>query len=201
MVHDLDTIKAIIAVADKHGLTIISDEIYECFLYDNDNKLHSAAEFYPNTLLLSGFSKSAAMTGWRLGYAQGPQDIIDAMINIQMYSFVCAPSFAQTAGLAAMDIDMSSYRQDYKQKRDKIYEGLKPYYNVTKPGGAFYIFPEAPNGDGDEFVMKAIENDLLVVPGSDFSERKSHFRISYAASDETIDRGLEILTRLAQKTK
>ncbi len=197
-VYSAEHLKAIAAVADKHNLLLISDEIYECFLFDSEPR--SPAEFYPNTLILSGFSKSSAMTGWRLGYAYGPKDVIAAMINIQMYSFVCAPSFAQVGGVAAMDVDMASFQQDYKQKRDRIYEGLKSHYNVSKPGGAFYIFPEAPNGDGDEFVMKAIENNLLVVPGSVFSERKTHFRISFAAPDETIDRGLEILTRLAKES-
>lgn len=192
-----ETVKAVVAVAEKHGITILSDEIYEDFLYDG--KLISPAEFYPNTVILSGFSKSSAMTGWRLGYAYGPKDIIAAMINIQMYSFVCAPSFAQYAGLAALDVDKEEFRNDYKQKRDKIFEGLKPHFNVVKPGGAFYIFPEAPNGDGDAFVKKAIENNLLIVPGSVFSERKSHFRISYAAADSVIDRGLDILTKLAKE--
>lgn len=191
-----DVMKGIAKVAEKHGVLLISDEIYESFVYDD--KPLSPADYYSYTMILSGFSKSSAMTGWRLGYAYGPTEIIAAMINIQMYSFVCAPSFAQYAGMSALDFDMQQHRSDYRAKRDKIYEGLKSHYNVVKPGGAFYIFPEAPNHDGDEFVMKAIENDLLIVPGSVFSERNTHFRISYAASDETIERGIKILHQLAE---
>ncbi len=196
-VYSPEVLKEIARLADKHGLTILSDEIYEGFLYDTQPQ--SPAEFYPNTLVLSGFSKSSAMTGWRLGYAYGPEDLIGAMMNIQMYSFVCAPSFAQYAGMAALDLDIEVKRMEYKAKRDRIYKGLQPHFNVVKPGGAFYIFPEAPNKDGDAFVRKAIENDLLIVPGSVFSERNTHIRISYAADDDTIDRGLEILARLAKE--
>ncbi|RJP35553.1 MAG: aminotransferase class I/II-fold pyridoxal phosphate-dependent enzyme [Candidatus Omnitrophota bacterium] len=194
-----EMLQAATKIAEKHGLLIISDEIYEPFLYDQDT-LQSPAEFYPYTLILSGFSKSVAMTGWRLGYAYGPKDIVAAMINIQMYSFVCAPSFAQHAGMTALDIDLSPTRADYRRKRDLIYNGLKDRFHVVRPGGAFYIFPEAPNGDGDEFVRQAIENNLLVVPGSVFSERKTHFRISFAAEDHTIERGIEVLNRMADAT-
>ena len=193
------TLHAVAGVAEKHGLLLISDEIYEPFLYDAAPR--SPAEFYPYTMILHGFSKSSAMTGWRLGYAYGPQEIIAAMINIQMYSFVCAPSFAQYAGLEALDLDFSAHRNEYRQKRDRIYNGLRERFRVVSPGGAFYIFPEAPNLDGDEFVRQAIENNLLIVPGSVFSERKTHFRISFAADDATIDKGIVILNRLADAMK
>ncbi|MGI6456402.1 MAG: pyridoxal phosphate-dependent aminotransferase [bacterium] len=198
-VYTEEACKAVAALAEKHNLLLITDEIYEAFLYDSE--WYTPAQYYPQTLILSGLSKSTAMTGWRIGWAYGPAEVLQAMINIQMYSFVCAPSFAQHAALAALDLDPSAIRSEYRQKRDRIYEGLKPYYNVTKPGGAFYIFPEAPNRDGDAFVKKAIENNLLVVPGSVFSEKNTHFRISFAASDETIDRGLEILRRMAEEYK
>lgn len=197
IVYPEECVKAIVEIAEKHGLLIISDEIYDAFLYDDPQV--SPAQLYPNTLLLSGFSKSSAMTGWRLGYAAGPAELIAAMINIQMYTFVCAPSFAQHAGLEAMDYDLSRFQEAYQQKRDRIYAGLSSHYEVEKPGGAFYIFPKAPNGDGDAFVMEAIRNELLVVPGNVFSEKNTHFRISFAADDAVIDRGIEILHRLAEQ--
>lgn len=199
VVYSEDVVKGIVEVAQKQDLVLISDEIYESFLYDGD--LVSPGAMYPNTLVLGGFSKSAAMTGWRMGWAYGPKDLIGAMLNIQMYSFVCAPSIAQHACLKAFDLDMAPRCDEYRGKRDRIYNGLKDHFNVVKPGGAFYIFPEAPGGDGDAFVKKAIENNLLIVPGSVFSERKTHFRISYAAEDSTIDKGIEILQRLAGEFK
>ena len=174
---------------------MLFDEIYRVFSYDM--KPGNIAKYYPNTIILNGLSKSEAMTGWRLGWACGPKEIIQEMIKLQQYTFVCAPSFAQKAALAALDNPSENHVDDYRRKRDMIYDGLKNKFNVTKPDGAFYIFPEAPGGDGDEFVAKAIENNLLIIPGSVFSEKSTHFRISFAASDDTISKGLEILNSIA----
>ncbi len=138
------------------------------------------------------------MTGWRLGFVHGPSEIMQTMLKVQQYSFVCAPQPVQWAGLAALDYDMAPYREDYRVKRDMIVDGLKNYYEFTEPGGAFYIFPKVPWGDSDSFVRKAIENDLLIIPGNIFSNRNTHFRISFAASNQTLERGIEVLRRLAQ---
>jgi aspartate aminotransferase/aminotransferase len=100
-------------------------------------------------------------------------------------------------GIAALDLDMRPHWEAYKRKRDLIFSGLQNHYEVRKPGGAFYIFPSAPGGDGDAFCQEAIRNELLIVPGSVFSEKKTNFRISFAAPDETIQRGVEILKRMA----
>jgi len=94
---------------------------------------------------------------------------------------------------------MDEHVAAYKQKRDRLLAGLAGHYQVTKPGGAFYVFPQAPWGTGGEFVAKAIENQLLIIPGNIFSRRDTHFRISYAAPDATIDRGIEVLQRIAKK--
>ena len=195
-VTSLENLRAIAEIAAKHDIYVISDEIYDLFAYDGT--FHSFAPLYPKTILLGGFSKSAAMTGWRVGYTIGPDVVIKAMLNIQMYTFVCSPSMAQWAALEALEEDLSDKIDGYRKNRDRIYEGLKDRFEVTKPEGAFYIFPKAPGGDGDEFVLKAIENQVLIVPGSVFSEKKTHFRISYAAETETIERGLTVLNRLAE---
>ena len=194
--YDEESLKMISNFVKKHNIQLITDEIYESFCYDSEYK--SILPYCPEALLLSGFSKCAAMTGWRLGYAAGPKHIVDAMTQIQQYTFVCAPSMVQEAGKVALMMEMEQQRENYKRKRDLIYNGLKDYYEVEKPGGAFYIFPKAPNGDGDAFVEECIKNSLLVVPGSVFSEKKTHFRLSYAATDETIERGIEVLQKLAK---
>ena len=187
---------AIADMAREHELIVISDEIYDCFSYDGP--VQSIAAIYPRTLLMGGFSKSHAMTGWRLGYVAGPAEIIQEMTKLQQFSFVCAPSFTQYAGVRALETDTTPYREDYRRKRDMVYQGLcDAGYEVAKPGGAFYIFPRVPWGTDHEFVTEAIKNGLLVIPGSVFSEKATHFRISYAASDETIERGIGVLRRLA----
>lgn len=190
-----DELKKLAEVAVKHNLLVISDDIYDQFHYDDAPG--SMAGLCENVIVLNGFSKTAAMTGWRVGFAAGPKDILDKMNTLQQYTFVCAPSFAQKAAVTALKLDTTGKIDAYRRKRDLIYNGLVDLgFNVTKPGGAFYIFPEAPGSDGDAFVKKAIENNLLIIPGSVFSEKKTNLRISFAATDETIQRGLEVLARL-----
>jgi aspartate aminotransferase/aminotransferase len=151
-------------------------------------------------MLMGGFSKTYAMTGWRLGYAAGPHEILEQMKKLQQFSFVCAPSFAQEAGVVALDCNVDSLVRAYARKRDLIYKGLLDAgYEVTKPHGAFYIFPKAPWGSDVEFVATAIKNNVLVIPGSVFSERHTHFRISYATTDDEIRRGVDALARLKDK--
>lgn len=188
-------------LAARKNVALLSDEIYSQFVYDGD--WFSPAEVNPNTIVIDGFSKSHAMTGWRVGWVHGPRAVIQTMIKLQQYSFVCAPQPAQWAGLAAMDVEMSHYCADYRRKRDLLIEGLKDDYEFTTPGGAFYLFPKVPErrgkiATGTEFVARAIERELLIIPGGIFSRQDTHIRISYAAADETILRGIEILRELAR---
>ncbi len=142
------------------------------------------------------------MTGWRVGFAHGPAEVINEMIKLQQYTFVCSPTPAQWACIDALDINMQSHIDEYRGKRDKIVGGLRDLYEITQPEGAFYVFPKVPESSGaksaTEFVEKAIANQLLIIPGKIFSSRDTHFRISYAASDRTIDRGIEVLRKLAK---
>jgi len=147
---------------------------------------------------MRGFSKSHAMTGWRLGYAAGPEAIISQMTKLQQYTFVCPPSPLQWAALKAMDVDMKPQVEAYRRKRDIVVAGLADKFEIVKPEGAFYIFPKSPDGvTASQFVAKAIDHNVLVIPGNVFSERDTHFRISYATTDEKLKQGCEILSRLA----
>ena len=183
-------------LAAERDVVLVSDEIYSQFCYDET--FVSPAEFNDQTLVIDGFSKSHAMTGWRLGFVHGPSPIIQTMIKLQQYTFVCAPQPAQWAGIVARDFDTGALMDAYRQKRNRIVDGLRDDYEIVAPGGAFYVFPRVPNGTGTDFVARAIENSLLIIPGKIFSEHDTHFRISYAADDRTLDRGIEILRRLAK---
>jgi aspartate/methionine/tyrosine aminotransferase len=197
-----DEVNAAVALAKKHDLLLISDEIYEPFLYSGLRTQHlglpSAAKSYDRTIILRGFSKSHAMTGWRIGYAAGPDAIIAQMTKLQQYTYVCAPSPLQYAALAALDIDMSTAVAAYQIKRDITFDTLSTRFEVTKPQGAVYIFPKAPTGQtASAFVERAIAANVLIIPGNVFSERDTHFRISYATTDERLRQGCEILNSLA----
>ncbi len=101
--------------------------------------------------------------------------------------------------MAAWDYDVTEIVADYKKKRDRLVASLRDRFELVTPGGAFYLFAKAPWGTGSEFVAEAIRNNLLIIPGNVFSGRDTHFRLSYAASDETLERGIEILNRIAPR--
>ena len=188
-------LRQIAEIAAQRDLLVISDEIYNLFCYDEP--FVSMASVYDNTLLMRGFSKSHAMTGWRVGWCTGPRAIIEKMTMLQQYSFVCAPSMAQAGALVALKTDTSEAVAVYRKKRDMVFEALGPAFGLIKPQGAFYAFVPAPGGDGTAFVTRAIENNVLIIPGGVFSGRDTHFRLSYATSDEKLQKGLEILVKLA----
>jgi len=188
-------VRGLAKLAAEKNVLLVSDEIYSTFSFDEP--LVSPVQFNDRTLVIDGFSKSHGMTGWRLGYVHGPSEIIETMTKLQQYTFVCAPQPVQWAGAVAMDVPMDGHLADYRKKRDLIYNGLAEKYEVVKPGGAFYIFPRAPAASGSQFVTKAIENNVLIIPGSIFSSRDTHFRISFAAPDATIQRGIDVLRKLA----
>ena len=200
MVYSEQELKAVAKVAADNDLLVMSDEIYDKFSYDMP--CPSIAHSYDKTLLLKGYSKTYAMTGWRLGYVAGTEKVkhvIEQMTKIQQYTFVCAPTPFQKAAVAALECETEDYVHAYRKKRDLLYDGLKDKFELAKPGGAFYAFVKAPNWakSATEFVEKAITNNVLVIPGCVFSEKDTHFRISYATSDEKIRQGVDILCELA----
>jgi aspartate aminotransferase/aminotransferase len=197
VVYDRDTLRELALLAKERNILLLSDEVYRVFCYDAP--FVSPAEFNSDVVVFDGFSKAYGMTGWRLGFAHGPRALIEEMIKLQQFTFVCAPSIVQHAGVAAWDYDVSKIVADYHRKRDRLYEGLRERFEIIKPGGAFYMFPKAPWGTASEFVQEAIRSSLLIIPGITFSKHDSHFRISYAADDRTIERGIEILNRLARR--
>ena len=188
-------LRDIAEIAAQRDLLVVSDEIYNLFCYDAP--FTSMVSIYDNTLLMRGFSKSYAMTGWRIGWCTGPKALLDKMTMLQQYSFVCAPSMAQAAACRALETDMSDHVSTYRCKRDRVFETLGPAMGLVKPGGAFYAFVPAPGGNATEFVTRAIENNVLVIPGNVFSSKDTHFRLSYATGDEPLEKGLEILMRIA----
>ena len=192
----LDTVRDLARLAERAGVTLISDELYRSYSYDEP--FHSPAAHSDRVVVIDGFSKSHAMTGWRVGWVHGPAEIIDACTMLQQYTFVCAPQAGQWGAIAALDAPMDIPLAECKRKRDKLMAGIAGHYRFVKPGGAFYLYPEAPGGSGKRFAEAAAEQEkLIVVPGSVFGAADTHFRIAYTVSDRTLDRGIAALIRLA----
>ena len=192
----LDTVRDLARLAERAEVTLISDELYRSYSYDEP--FHSPAAHSDRVVVIDGFSKSHAMTGWRVGWVHGPAEIIDACTMLQQYTFVCAPQAGQWGAIAALDAPMDIPLAECKRKRDKLMAGIAGHYRFVKPGGAFYLYPEAPGGSGKRFAEAAAEQEkLIVVPGSVFGAADTHFRIAYTVSDRTLDRGIAALIRLA----
>jgi len=194
-VYSKEDIAVIVKVAKEKNILVISDEIYDGFVYDG--QFDSPSSLYDNVMVLGGFSKTYAMTGWRLGYALGPAEIIASMIKLQQYSFVCAPAPFQYAAAMSLELDTEDNRKNYRTKRDIIYNGLKDNFDIVKPAGAFYMFPRLKKGNATDFVEMAIREQVLIIPGNVFSEKDTNFRISFATTEEALRRGIDILNRVA----
>ncbi len=199
-----DKLEQIAEVARRHNLLVISDEIYGGLVYGTR---HTCVATLPrmkdNTILLGGFSKAYAMTGWRLGYAAASQEVIAAMFKIHQYSIMCAPTMAQVAAIEALqsgDDDVISMVEDYNRRRLFMVKGLnKIGLPCFEPKGAFYAFPSI-KGTGlpsEEFAEKLLmEEKVAVVPGDAFGQcGEGYVRCCYATSLEDIE---EALTRMGK---
>ena len=202
---------AILAFAGKHDLMVLADEVYSELNYEaEDPPLASFAGFpeaKDRVVLLNGFSKSWAMTGYRLGYACGPADVIDAMMKIHQYGIMSAPTLSQAAGVEAMDhgdMDVRRMKREYRRRRDYLYAALNGMgLKTVMPKGAFYIFPDVRStGLNDEdFALRLLkEYGVACVPGSAFGPSGAGFvRMSYATSLEKIKQAVERLERMLSR--
>ena len=205
-------LERIAAIAVRHHLVVISDEIYEKVLYDGASHVSIASlgpEIAAQTVVINGVSKAYAMTGWRVGYAAGPKDLITAMGNIQSQSTSNPCSISQKAAVAALRFGEPFTKQmvaEFDRRRRVIVEGLNaiPGVSCSMPGGAFYAFPNiqgvlgkhGPTGpvnsptDLATYLLK--DAQIAVVPGEPFGSER-HIRLSYATSMDTITNGLKRL--------
>lgn len=192
----------------KHDLLVISDEIYAKLTYDGEHTCFaSLPDMKDRTILLNGFSKAFAMTGWRLGYALSNPDFIAAMNKIHQYTMLCAPVTAQVAGLTALregQPDVAIMVAEYNRRRKLMLEGFRSMgLNCFEPKGAFYIFPSIRELGltSSEFAEKLLLTEkVALVPGGAFGESGEGFvRCSYAYSIDKLSTALERISRFVSK--
>ncbi len=192
----------IVQLCEERGVLLVSDEIYDAFTFPealDQGRCPSPARMSKSLLLVRGFGKSYGCTGWRLGYAAGPRPLIQRMAILQQYLFVCAPTPLQAAASECFHVDLAPIIARYVKRRDLIVDSLAGVTSVTVPQGAFYAFIEIPKRlglTGTQFAERAVEHKLIVVPGGVFSSRDTHIRLSFAAPEEKIAAGLDVLRRM-----
>lgn len=195
-------------VAEKHDLLVISDEIYDRLVYGVEHTCFASLPgMRQRTILLGGFSKAYAMTGWRIGYAAAPAEVLAAMRKVHQYTIMSAPTTAQFAALEALksgEEAVQEMRARYDRRRRLIVDGLNSIgLSCFEPRGAFYAFPsiEITGMDDEEFSERLLmEEKVACVPGSAFGQSGAgHVRCSYATAYEQIEQALERLARFAQR--
>ncbi|MBD5494924.1 MAG: aminotransferase class I/II-fold pyridoxal phosphate-dependent enzyme [Lachnospiraceae bacterium] len=195
-------LEAIAEVIIKHDIFVISDEIYSELTYKEKHvSIVEIPGMMERTILINGFSKAYAMTGWRLGYACGPEAIITQMLKIHQFAIMCAPTTSQYAAVEALrngDDDVDEMREAYNQRRRYLMHAFKEMgLECFEPFGAFYVFPciKEFGMTSDEFAVKFLQEEkVAVVPGTAFGDCGEGFlRISYAASMENIKTAMERL--------
>lgn len=203
-------LEQIAELACRHNLFIISDEIYARLVYGIEHTcLAALPDMRDNTILLGGFSKSYAMTGWRIGYAAANQDIIDAMTKIHQYTIMSAPTMGQVAAIEALesgDASVSEMVEDYNRRRLVMVNGLCDIgLSCFEPRGAFYAFPSIKSTcmTSEEFAEKLlVEERVAVVPGNAFGKcGEGYVRCCYATSLSEIEEALERIKRFVAKYK
>ncbi|UOE93627.1 aminotransferase [Alkalihalobacillus sp. LMS39] len=203
-------LREIATVIERHDLLVLSDEIYAELSYDSEHYCFSRfSEMRERTVVIQGFSKAFAMTGWRLGFACGPPDIIGAMLKIHQYTLMCASTLAQYGALEALQNgmeDVGRMVQSYRQRRNFV---VKSFAEIGlpchTPGGAFYAFPSIENTGftSNEFAEKLLmEERVAVVPGSVFGAGgEGHIRCSYATSMDNLEEAIKRMARFLEKHK
>lgn len=189
-----EDIKGIAEIAEDNNIFLISDEIYEKIIYDG--KHYSPGRYTDNAITINGFSKTYAMTGFRIGYVTAKSELTEEILKVHQYNTACTSSLSQIAALEALTGPQNcvdKMRSEFRRRRDLVVKRLNEMeIEIKAPKGAFYVFPKVDNSV--EFVNEAIKNGVVIVNGGGFGKcGEGHFRISYAASYEKL---LEAMDRL-----
>jgi len=208
---ELDDIRAIADIAQEHDIIVLSDEVYEHIIYEGEpHSIASLPGMLDRTILLNGFSKTYAMTGWRLGYAVMPPELVDPIVGLIVNSVSCTATFIQHAGVEALtgpQDSIASMVAEFKKRRDLIVDGLNaiPGISCRRPKGAFYVFPNVKKLGMDSAQLANYllnEAGVATLSGADFGKYgEGYLRLSYANSMENIGKALKKIEMAVAKLK
>jgi len=199
---DEKKLRAIAEIAADYGAIVVSDEVYDTIYYEKEPATLAG---YENVVVVNAFSKSLAMTGWRVGYIIANEKLLESILKVHQVNSVCAPAFAQKAIADVMfegkDKEITAAMvKEFRKRRDFVYNALKDMgLNVHKPDGAFYVFPQVPM-NCIEFAEKLVDAGVVVTPGLPFGDgNENYIRISYATSMENLEKAMERISKFVEE--
>lgn len=203
-VYDRSHVDDVVDLANEHDLFLLSDEVYDEILYEGEH--HSPLPEYEKTILINSFSKTYAMTGWRLGYLVAREEMVDSITTVHYHCIACPPSPIQYAATEAVT-GSGDYTEEmaaqFKARRDFILQELEtiPGFDCVRPRGAYYAFPSFdPDVEAQELAERMVENGVICTPGSAFGPLgEGHLRFSYANSLDNIKRGMDRVRRVMEE--
>ena len=197
-----ETVKALSEIAKDNKLYILSDEVYDKYVYEGEHL--SFARFHNDTVIVQSFSKSLAATGWRIGYVATSKEIVQQLSKVQYYTLACPPTATQYGvleGLKVLDKFQERVLQEFRKRREIAMEKLSEVSGFTAApvSGAFYVFPEfSQRISSEKFALKILDRGVICAPGSSFGDKgEGHLRLSYANSRDNIAKGLDIVKDVA----
>ncbi len=200
-VMDDETLDGIVEIANKKGVTILSDEVYGAIAF---KKTKSILDYDKECkhILSNGFSKTFTMTGWRIGYIVANKMLVDKVTKLNQITFNNVPVFIQDAAMKGLELReriAENIKAKYKQRADLASKKLSAAgFKFTTPEAPFYVFPKRDGLDGDKFTLNLLDSGVAVAPGSSFGDYHEHFRISLTAPDDQIETALDKIGEAAQ---
>ncbi len=200
-VMDSETLDGVVEIANRKGITILSDEVYGAIAF---NKTKSILDYGADSkhILSNGFSKTFTMTGWRIGYIVANKMLIDNVTKLNQITFNNVPVFIQEAAMKGLELHKQiaeNIKAKYKQRADLASKKLSAAgFKFTKPDAPFYVFPKRDGLDGEKFTLGLLDRGVAVAPGTSFGDYREHFRISLTAPDDQIETGLDKICEAAQ---
>lgn len=189
------TVKEIVNIADDHKVVILSDEVYADISFV---EAKSVSNFSDNHVIVKSFSKTFAMTGWRIGYVVAGKELIDRIVRLNQITLTNVPVFIQEAALKALELRheiIPKIREEYRKRADlacKIFS--KTDLKFSKPEAPFYLFPMREGLDSEKFAFELLDKGVAITPGSSFGNYKEHFRLALTVPDDEVKLGLQIIS-------
>ncbi|MGB9959261.1 MAG: pyridoxal phosphate-dependent aminotransferase [Candidatus Bathyarchaeales archaeon] len=193
-VMDEKTVEKITNIADEKGITILSDEVYADISFV---KTKSVLDISPNHLIVKSFSKTFAMTGWRLGYAIAKKELVEKIVKLNQITLTNVPAFIQEGALKALELRheiIRKIREEYRRRADMACKLLsKTSLKFSKPEAPFYLFPKKEGLDSEKFAFDLLDKGVAIAPGTSFGNYREHFRLALTAPNDEVEQGLKII--------